>query len=63
MNLATPYLGLSLRNPFVVGASPFCDDVSVARQLQDAGAAALIMRSLFEEHLDPAGSHALARAR
>ena len=62
MNLATPYLGLSLRNPVVVGASPFCDDVSVARQLQDAGAAALIMRSLFEEHLDPAGSHALARA-
>ena len=49
MNLATPYLGLPLHSPFVVGASPFCDDVYVARKLQDAGAAAVTMRSLFEE--------------
>jgi dihydroorotate dehydrogenase (fumarate) len=52
MNLSTHYLGLRLRNPFVVGASPFCDDVYVARKLQDAGAAAVIMRSLFEEQLE-----------
>lgn len=52
MNLTTSYLGLTLRNPLVVGASPFCDDVSVARRLEDAGAAAIVMRSLFEEQID-----------
>lgn len=52
MDLSTNYLGLSLRNPFVVGASPFCDDVDVARKLQDAGAAAVVMRSVFEEQIE-----------
>ena len=52
MNLTTNYLGLKLNNPLVVGASPFCDNVSVARQLQDAGAAAIVMRSLFEEQIE-----------
>ncbi len=54
MNLATNYLGLKLRSPFIVGASPFCDDAHHALQLQDAGAAALVMRSLFEEQIEPA---------
>lgn len=53
MNLATDYLGLNLRNPLIIGASPFCDDTYVARRLEDAGAAALVMRSLFEEQIDP----------
>lgn len=53
MNLTTDYLGLTLRNPFIVGASPFCDDLHQALQLQDAGAAALVMRSLFEEQIAP----------
>lgn len=53
MNLATRYLGLPLRSPFVVGASPLCDDAHLARQLQDAGAGAVVMRSLFEEQLEP----------
>ena len=52
MKLSTNYLGLKLRNPLVVGASPFCDNLQVARQLQDAGAAAIVMRSLFEEQLE-----------
>ncbi|MBI5690511.1 MAG: dihydroorotate dehydrogenase-like protein [Verrucomicrobia bacterium] len=52
MNLSTKYLGLTLENPLVVGASPFCDNVATARQLQDAGAAAIVMRSLFEEQID-----------
>lgn len=52
MNLATNYLGLKLANPLVVGASPFGDNVAVARRLQDAGAAALVMRSLFEEQIE-----------
>lgn len=60
MNLATNYLGLSLSSPFIVGASPCCDDIDMARRLQDAGASALVMRSLFEEQitasLQPAGT-------
>lgn len=53
MNIATKYLGLDLCSPFVVGASPFCDSVHLARKLQDAGAGALVMRSLFEEQIEP----------
>ncbi|HEX2855329.1 MAG TPA: dihydroorotate dehydrogenase-like protein [Opitutaceae bacterium] len=52
MNLTTNYLGLKLANPLVVGASPFCDNTHIAHQLQDAGAGALVMRSLFEEQVD-----------
>jgi dihydroorotate dehydrogenase (fumarate) len=52
MNLTTSYLGLQLRNPLIVGASPFCDELDGAQRLQDAGAAALVMRSLFEEQID-----------
>lgn len=52
MNLKTNYLGLSLENPIIVGASPYCDNTYIARQLQDAGASALVMRSLFEEQID-----------
>ena len=53
VNLATPYLGLNLTSPLVVGASPFCDNLHHARKLQDLGAGALVMRSLFEEQLEP----------
>src|ERR1041384_2264276 len=52
VSLSTDYLGLTLPNPFVIGASPYCDNTYVARQLQDAGAAAIVMRSLFEEQID-----------
>jgi dihydroorotate dehydrogenase (fumarate) len=52
MTLTTRYLGLTLRNPLVVGASPFCDNIAVARQLEDAGAGAVVMRSLFEEQIN-----------
>ena len=52
MKLTTHYLGLKLRNPLIVGASPFSDSVHTACQLQDAGAAAIVMRSLFEEQID-----------
>lgn len=52
MNLSTSYLGLKLRNPLIVGASPFSDNTHGALQLQDAGAAAIVMRSLFEEQID-----------
>jgi dihydroorotate dehydrogenase (fumarate) len=52
MNLTTEYLGLKLRNPVIVGASPFADNANTTAQLQDAGAAAIVMRSLFEEQID-----------
>ena len=52
MNLQTTYLGLTLRNPLVVGASPFCDDLDACRRLEESGAAALVMHSLFEEQID-----------
>lgn len=52
MNLETNYLGLTLRNPVVVGASPFCDNIDQALRLEEAGAAALVMHSLFEEQID-----------
>lgn len=52
MNLETPYLGLTLRNPLVVGASPLCDEIEAACRLQEAGAGAVVMRSLFEEQID-----------
>ena len=51
MDLSTSYLGLRLPNPLVVGASPLCDDLDAVRRLEDAGAAALVMHSLFEEQI------------
>lgn len=51
MNLSTSYLGLSLANPLVVGASPLADELDSVKKFVDAGAAAVVMRSLFEEQL------------
>jgi dihydroorotate dehydrogenase (fumarate) len=51
MNLATEYLGLKLSSPFVIGASPLADDLSAAQALEDLGAGAIVMRSLFEEQI------------
>jgi dihydroorotate dehydrogenase (fumarate) len=51
MDVSTSYLGLKLRTPLVVGASPLADDTYMARQIQDAGAGAIVMRSLFEEQI------------
>ncbi len=52
MNLATEYLGLKLKNPLMPGASPLVDDLSTVRRLEDAGAAAIVMHSLFEEQIE-----------
>lgn len=51
IDLSTEYLGLKLKNPLVPSASPLTRDVGSARALEDAGAAALVMYSLFEEDL------------
>ncbi len=55
MNLTTTYLGMELAHPLMVGASPLADDLDTARRLEDAGASAIVMRSLFEEQIE--GEH------
>src|SRR5262245_57374187 len=51
MNLATTYMGLQLRNPLIVGAGPLTGDLDNVRRLEDEGAAALVLPSLFEEDI------------
>src|SRR6185503_14261267 len=51
MDLSTTYLGMRLPHPLVVGAGPLGDDLAVARALEDAGAAMLVLRSLYEEEI------------
>jgi dihydroorotate dehydrogenase (fumarate) len=51
MNLETSYLGLELPHPLMPGASPLVDDLDTVRRLEDAGAAAIVMHSLFEEQI------------
>lgn len=51
MDLSTRYLGLDLAHPFVPGASPLAVDLDMVRRLEDAGAAAIVMHSLFEEQI------------
>jgi dihydroorotate dehydrogenase (fumarate) len=73
MDLTTRYMGLDLPNPLVVAASPLSRELDTVRRLEDAGAAAIVMYSLFEEeirhaqlelghHLE-AGSHSFAEAQ
>jgi len=51
MNLETNYLGLALKNPIVPSASPLSKNSDTAKKLEDAGASALVMYSLFEEEM------------
>ena len=50
-DLSTSYLGLSLRSPIVASASPLTGELDTARRIADAGAAAIVMPSLFEEEI------------
>ena len=50
-DLTTTYLGLSLKNPLVASASPLSRTVDSVRRLEDAGVAAVVMYSLFEEEI------------
>jgi dihydroorotate dehydrogenase (fumarate) len=52
MNLETEYLGLKLASPLMPGASPLADSLDTVRRLEDAGASAIVMRSLFEEQIE-----------
>ncbi|MFA5976349.1 MAG: dihydroorotate dehydrogenase-like protein [Elusimicrobiota bacterium] len=51
MDLSTTYLGLKLRNPLVPAASPLSDDLDNLKKMEEAGASAIVLRSLFEEQL------------
>ncbi len=52
MDLTTRYLGLSLRSPLVPSASPLSEKIENVRQMEQAGAAAVVFHSLFEEQID-----------
>ena len=58
MDLSTTYLGLKLPHPLILGASPLVDDIDTVKKIEDAGAAAIVMHSLFEEQIlmDQAGA-------
>jgi len=51
MDITTNYLGFKLRSPLVPAASPLCDDLDNLKRLEDAGAGAIVLPSLFEEQL------------
>ena len=51
MNLTTNYLDMVLKNPIVASSSPLSHNVDSIRRLEDAGAAAVVMYSLFEEQI------------
>jgi dihydroorotate dehydrogenase (fumarate) len=51
-NLSTRYLGFALKSPLVAAAGPVCESVPNIRELEDAGAGAVVLPSLFEEQLE-----------
>jgi dihydroorotate dehydrogenase (fumarate) len=52
MDLSTRYMGMTLRTPLVPSASPLSDNVDNIRRMEDAGASAVVLHSLFEEQLE-----------
>jgi dihydroorotate dehydrogenase (fumarate) len=52
MDLSTTYLGFKLTHPIMPGASPLVDDLDTVKRLEDAGAPAIVMHSLFEEQIN-----------
>jgi dihydroorotate dehydrogenase (fumarate) len=57
IDLRTRYLGLTLANPLVASSSPLCESLDNIRAMEDAGAAAVVLHSLFEEQLDVESMH------
>ena len=52
MNLTTTYLGLNLKNPLVVSACPLCKEIGNILHMEEAGASAVVLHSLFEEQIN-----------
>src|SRR5262245_10053640 len=51
MDIRTTYLGLRLPSPLIVGAGPLGDELDTVKAVEDAGAAMLVLRSLYEEEV------------
>ena len=51
IDLSTTYLGMKLRSPLVPSASPLSEEIDNLKRMEDAGAAAIVLYSLFEEQL------------
>jgi dihydroorotate dehydrogenase (fumarate) len=56
INLATNYMGIELKNPIIAGASSMSADLSILKKLEDAGAAAIVYKTLFEEQINLEGA-------
>jgi dihydroorotate dehydrogenase (fumarate) len=52
MDLTTRYMGIALKNPLVASASPLTGDLGNIRRIEDAGAAAIVLPSIFEEQIE-----------
>src|SRR5271166_1767213 len=55
IDLTTSYMGLGLKNPLVVSASPLGQDLNAMCRMEEAGAAAVVLHSLFEEQIQREG--------
>ncbi len=51
LDLTTNYMGLALKNPLVVSPSPLCEHIGNILRMEDAGASAVVLHSLFEEQI------------
>ena len=51
MDLTTTYLGMKLRTPLVPSASPLSEEIDNIKRMEDAGASAVVLSSLFEEQI------------
>lgn len=51
LDLSTTYMGLTLKNPLVVSPSPMCEQIGNILRMEDAGASAVVLHSLFEEQI------------
>jgi dihydroorotate dehydrogenase (fumarate) len=63
MDLSTTYLGMKLRSPLVPSASPLSEEIDKIKQMEQSGAAAVVLHSLFEEQMEPDSDAAKAEFR
>ena len=52
VDLTTTYMGMTLKNPVVPSASPLSSSLDTIKRMEDAGAAAVVLHSLFEEQIE-----------
>jgi len=52
VNISTSYLGIDLQNPIVPSAGPLSEDLNKIKMMEDAGAAAIVLYSIFEEQIE-----------